>query len=65
MTKYVFLDTETTGLNPHKGNRRIIDLSCIEYEDSAPTGNVFKLKTNPEGKKYCVIKVNWHPTGCN
>ena len=44
MTKYVFLDTETTGLDPHKGNHRIIDLACIEYEDSAPTGNVFKLK---------------------
>ncbi len=51
MTKYVFLDTETTGLDPHKGNHRIIDLACIEYEDSAPTGNVFKLKINPEGKK--------------
>ena len=51
MTKYVFLDTETTGLDPHKGNHRIIDLACIAYEDSAPTGNVFKLKINPEGKK--------------
>ena len=51
MTKYVFLDTETTGLDPHKGNHRIIDLACIEFEDSAPTGNVFNLKINPEGKK--------------
>lgn len=51
MTKYVFLDTETTGLDPHKGNHRIIDLSCIEYEDSTPTGHVFNLKINPEGKK--------------
>lgn len=51
MTKYVFLDTETTGLDPQKGNLRIIDLAYIEYEDSAPTGNVFKLNINPEGKK--------------
>lgn len=50
MTKYVFLDTETTGLDPHKDNHRIIDLACIEYVDSAPTENVFKLKINPEGK---------------
>tara|TARA_B110000211_G_scaffold216736_1_gene259991 strand:+ start:290 stop:2812 length:2523 start_codon:yes stop_codon:yes gene_type:complete len=51
MTKYVFLDTETTGLDPHQGNHRIIDLACIEYEDSSPTGHVFNLKINPEGKK--------------
>ncbi|OJF69197.1 hypothetical protein BK026_10535 [Alteromonas sp. V450] len=51
MAKYVFLDTETTGLDPHKGNHRIIDLACVEYEDSTPTGHVFNLKINPEGKK--------------
>lgn len=51
MTKYVFLDTETTGLDPDQGNHRIIDLACIEYEDAAPTGHVFNLKINPEGKK--------------
>lgn len=51
MTKYVFLDTETTGLSPHTGGHRIIELACIEYEDKVPTGNVFNLKLNPEGKK--------------
>lgn len=51
MTKYVFLDTETTGLDPHTGGHRVIDLACIEYEDATPTGNVFNLKINPEGKK--------------
>jgi DNA polymerase III epsilon subunit-like protein len=50
MTKYIFLDTETTGLDPHVGGHRIIDLACIEYEDATPTGNVFNLKINPEGK---------------
>jgi DNA polymerase III epsilon subunit len=51
MTKYVFLDTETTGLSPHTGGHRIIEVACIEYEDKVPTGNVFNLKLNPEGKK--------------
>ncbi len=51
MTRYVFLDTETTELDPHIGNHRIIDLACTEYEDSTPTGNVFSLKLNAEGKK--------------
>ncbi len=51
MTRYVFLDTETTGLNPHKGGHRIIDLACIEYREDRPTGNVFNTKITPEGKK--------------
>ena len=50
MTKYIFLDTETTGLDPHVGGHRIIDIAWIEYEDATPTGNVFNLKINPEGK---------------
>lgn len=51
MTRFVFIDTETTGLDPHKGGHRIIELACVEYEDKAPTGKVFNLKLNPEGKK--------------
>ena len=51
MTRYVFLDTETTGLNPHKGGHRIIDLACIEYRDGKQTGKVFNTQINPEGKK--------------
>jgi DNA polymerase III epsilon subunit len=51
MTRYIFLDTEKTGLDPHSGGHRIIDLACIEYKDATPTGNVFNLKINPEGKK--------------
>jgi len=51
MTRYVFLDTETTGLNPHKGGHRIIDLACIEYRDGKQTGHVFNTQINPEGKK--------------
>ncbi|WP_150138916.1 exonuclease domain-containing protein [Candidatus Enterovibrio escicola] len=51
MTRYVFLDTETTGLNPHIDGHRIIELACIEYRDAKPTGHVFETKLNPEGKK--------------
>jgi len=51
MTRYVFSDTETTGLNPHKGGHRIIDLACIEYRDGKSTGHVFNTQINPEGKK--------------
>ncbi|MCG9735332.1 ribonuclease H-like domain-containing protein [Pseudoalteromonas shioyasakiensis] len=51
MTKYVFLDTETTGLDPHKSGHRIIDLAGIEYRDGKQTGHVFNMKINPEGKK--------------
>lgn len=51
MTRYVFLDTETTGLDPHVGGHRIIELACIEYKDTQATGNVFNLQLNPEGKK--------------
>ncbi|TWX55200.1 exonuclease domain-containing protein [Colwellia hornerae] len=51
MPRYVFLDTETTGLDPHTGGHRIIELACIEYKDTQPTGNVFNLQLNPEGKK--------------
>jgi len=50
MTKYLFLDTETTRLSPHTGGRRIIEVACIEYEDKLTTGNVFNLKLIPEGK---------------
>jgi DNA polymerase III epsilon subunit len=51
MTKYVFLDCETTGLDPQKGGHRVIELACIEYRDQRPTGNVFNVQLNPEGKK--------------
>jgi len=51
MTRYLVIDTETTGLNPIKGGHRVIELACIEYLYDKPTGTVFNLKLNPEGKK--------------
>ncbi|GLX77971.1 hypothetical protein tinsulaeT_13110 [Thalassotalea insulae] len=40
--RIVFLDTETTGLSPHKGNHRVIDIACIEYIDKKPSGRVLQ-----------------------
>lgn len=60
MTRFVFLDTETTGLNPHLGGHRIIDLACVEYRDGKSTGNVFNNKINPEGKKSTKGAFNTH-----
>ena len=43
----IFLDTETTGLSPDKGDR-IIEIACIETKDLIPTNKVFYKLINPE-----------------
>ncbi|MGK2916064.1 MAG: exonuclease domain-containing protein [Candidatus Carsonella ruddii] len=49
MNRYIFLDVETTGLSPHKGDR-IIELGCVEVIDGNLTGRIFhsyfKINTN-------------------
>ncbi|WP_433928047.1 exonuclease domain-containing protein [Candidatus Carsonella ruddii] len=40
MKRYIFLDVETTGLSPHKGDR-IIEIGCVEVIDGFITGRVF------------------------
>jgi len=50
-TRYIFIDTETTGLSPFTKGHRVIELSCIEYVGRVRTGNVFSHLLNPEGKK--------------
>ena len=45
--KEIFLDTETTGLSPDKGDR-IIEIACIETKDLIPTNKVFYKLINPE-----------------
>ena len=45
--KEIFLDTETTGLSPGKGDR-IIEIACIETKDLIPTNKVFYKLINPE-----------------
>lgn len=46
MREIVF-DTETTGLNPLGGDR-IVEIGCIEIENSISTGRVFHAYMNPE-----------------
>lgn len=40
MKRYIFLDVETTGLSPHKGDR-IIEIGCVEVLNGFITGRVF------------------------
>lgn len=43
----VILDTETTGLDPKKGDR-LIEIGCIEIFNRIPTGREFHCFINPE-----------------
>jgi DNA polymerase-3 subunit epsilon len=47
MTRQVFFDTETTGLDPDKGDR-IIEIGCLEMVDRRLTGKRLHLYLNPE-----------------
>ena len=47
--KEIVLDTETTGLSVQEGHR-IVEIGCIELEDSMPTKNIFHKYLNPERK---------------
>jgi DNA polymerase-3 subunit epsilon len=43
----VILDTETTGLDPAKGDR-LIEIGCLEIVNLIPTGNTFHRYINPQ-----------------
>ena len=47
LTRYVVLDTETTGLN-HEEGHRIIEIGCIEIINRKITGNRFHVYLNPD-----------------
>jgi len=47
--RLVFLDTETTGLSPNKGDR-IIEIGCLEVFDRKITDKKFHVYLNPERK---------------
>jgi DNA polymerase-3 subunit epsilon len=49
------IDTETNGLDPYRGNHRIIETALVEIVDYVITGKQFQTYLNPQGKK--VIKV--------
>jgi DNA polymerase-3 subunit epsilon len=47
MLREIVLDTETTGLDPRKGDR-LIEIGCIELVNRIPTGREFHRYINPE-----------------
>ncbi len=47
MLREIVLDTETTGLDPRKGDR-LIEIGCVELVNRIPTGNEFHRFINPE-----------------
>ena len=49
MLRDIVLDTETTGLDPRKGDR-LIEIGCIELSNRCPTGREFHRLINPEGR---------------
>ncbi len=47
MQREIVLDTETTGLDPRRGDR-LIEIGCIEIVNRIPTGREFHRFINPE-----------------
>jgi DNA polymerase-3 subunit epsilon len=43
----IVLDTETTGLDPLRGDR-LVEIGCVEIFNRMPTGQVFHRHLNPE-----------------
>ena len=43
----IVLDTETTGMDPFKGDR-IVEIGCVELLNHIPTGNHYHVYINPE-----------------
>src|SRR3954471_9397583 len=45
----IVLDTETTGLDPLRGDR-LVEIGCIEIFNRMPTGQTFHRHINPESE---------------
>lgn len=43
----VVLDTETTGMDPSKGDK-LVEIGCVELKNHLPTGRTLQLYINPE-----------------
>jgi len=43
----IVLDTETTGLDPLRGDR-LVEIGCVEMVNRMPTGQVYHVYLNPE-----------------
>ncbi|RAI44065.1 DNA polymerase III subunit epsilon [Rhodoplanes roseus] len=46
-TREIVFDTETTGLDPYKGDR-LVEIGCIELLNRIPSGNTFHKYINPQ-----------------
>lgn len=49
MQREIVMDTETTGLDPKRGDR-LIEIGCIELVNRIPTGREYHQYINPEGR---------------
>lgn len=47
MMREIVLDTETTGMDPVKGDR-LVEIGCVELENHLPTGKHYHVYLNPE-----------------
>jgi len=47
LQREIILDTETTGLDPHTGDR-IVEIGCVEILNSIPSGQTFHVYLDPE-----------------
>lgn len=47
MIREIVLDTETTGLSPHDGDR-LVEIGCVELINHIPTGKTFHVYINPQ-----------------
>lgn len=47
MPTEIILDTETTGLDPEKGDR-LVEIGCVEMQNAVPTGRTFHVYLDPE-----------------
>jgi DNA polymerase III subunit epsilon len=47
MLREIVLDTETTGLDPLKGDR-VVEIGCVELVNRFPTGRSYHQRINPE-----------------
>lgn len=48
MSRQIFLDTETTGLDWRGGGDRVVEIGCVEMVDRRLTGRTYHVYLNPE-----------------
>ena len=48
MSRQIFLDTETTGLDWRSGADRVVEIGCVEMVDRRLTGRTYHVYLNPE-----------------